>query len=46
MPGHDRGLSTEIPGLAFMGLPCMRSRRSGFLRGFAADANSIVGRLR
>jgi len=46
VPGHDRGLSTEIPGLAFMGLPCMRSRRSGFLRGFAADANSIVGRLR
>lgn len=46
VPRHDRGLSTEIPGLAFMGLPCMRNRRSGFLRGFAADARSIVGRLR
>jgi putative flavoprotein involved in K+ transport len=45
-PAHDRGLSTEVPGLAFMGLPCMRNRRSGFLRGFAADARSIVARLR
>jgi len=46
VPLHERGLSPEIPGLAFMGLPCMRTRRSGFLRGFAADARSIVGRLR
>jgi len=46
VPRHDRGLSTEVPGLAFMGLPCMRNRRSGFLRGFATDARSIVGRLR
>ena len=46
LPQHDRGLSTEIEGLAFMGLPCMRNRRSGFLRGFAADAHNIVARLR
>lgn len=46
VPRHERGLSPEIPGLAFMGLPCMRNRRSGFLRGFAADARNIVGRLR
>jgi len=45
-PSHDRGLSTEIAGLAFMGLPCMRNRRSGFLRGFASDARDIVRRLR
>tara|TARA_Y100001968_G_scaffold256167_1_gene242457 strand:- start:517 stop:1551 length:1035 start_codon:yes stop_codon:yes gene_type:complete len=44
-PSHDRGLSTEVQGLAFMGLPCMRNRRSGFLRGFAADARDLIRRL-
>jgi len=46
VPEHQRGLSTELPGLAFMGLPCMRNRRSGFLRGYSADARNIVRRLK
>jgi len=46
VPKHQRGLSTELPGLAFMGLPCMRNRRSGFLRGYSADARNIVRRLK
>jgi putative flavoprotein involved in K+ transport len=46
VPRHRRGLSTELPGLAFMGLPCMRNRRSGFLRGHSADARNIIRRLR
>jgi len=45
VPKHQQGLSTEVPGLAFMGLPCMRNRRSGFLRGYSADARNIVRRL-
>jgi len=45
VPPHDRGLSTEIPGLGFLGLACMRTRRSGFLRGFTDDARAVVGRL-
>lgn len=46
IPSHHRGLSTELQGLAFMGLPCMRTRRSGFLRGYSADARDIVRRLK
>ncbi len=45
LPMHRRGLSPELPGLGFMGLPCMRTRRSGFLRGYVADARSVVARL-
>lgn len=45
VPAHDRGLSLDVRGLAFLGLPCMRTRRSGFLRGLSADATSVVGRL-
>ena len=46
LPLHDEGLSTEIRGLAFIGLPCMRTRRSGFLRGLNDDARTIIARLR
>ncbi len=45
VPAHDRGLSTDLRGVAFLGLSCMRTRRSGFLRGLAADAEAVVGRL-
>jgi putative flavoprotein involved in K+ transport len=38
----DAGLIPAVPGLGFVGLPCMRTRQSGFLRGFAADARAVV----
>jgi hypothetical protein len=34
-----------VPGLGFVGIPCQRTRRSGFLRGFAADAENVVAGL-
>ncbi len=37
------GLVAGVPGLAFMGLPCMRTRQSGFLRGFASDGRAVIG---
>lgn len=45
VPRHDRGLSIDMPGLAFLGLRCMRTRRSEFLRGLLDDARSVVTRL-
>jgi putative flavoprotein involved in K+ transport len=45
VPAHRGGLSTDIKGLAFMGIPCMRTRRSGFIRGFTGDARAIVAGL-
>jgi putative flavoprotein involved in K+ transport len=45
VPAHDEGLSTDLEGVAFLALPCMRTRRSGFLRGLAADAEAAIGRL-
>ncbi len=44
-PAHREGLSTDLPGVAFLGLACMRTRRSGFLRGLVADGRSVVGAL-
>ncbi|MFT5430544.1 MAG: putative flavoprotein involved in K+ transport [Myxococcota bacterium] len=47
--GHPvavNGLSPEVHGLGFVGIPCMRTRRSGFLRGFSDDAQAVVGALR
>lgn len=44
-PLHRGGLSADLPGVGYLGLPCMRTRRSGFLRGFAADARAVVGAL-
>ncbi|MBT9559642.1 MAG: NAD(P)-binding domain-containing protein [Myxococcales bacterium] len=38
----DAGLVPMVPGLGFMGLPCMRTRQSGFLRGFAADGRAVI----
>ena len=36
------GISTSLPGLGFVGIPCMRTRRSGFLRGLTDDARAVV----
>lgn len=41
-PAQREGLSTTVPGLGFVGIPCMRTRRSGFLRGLADDARAVV----
>lgn len=43
-PLHERGLS-PVPGLAFLGLPWLHSRRSALMGGAAADAAYIVGNL-
>lgn len=45
LPLHRGGLSTDLGGVAYLGLPCLRTRRSGFLRGFAADARAVVAAL-
>lgn len=45
IPKNDRGVSPEIRGLGFVGIPCMRTRRSGFLRGFVGDGHAVVSRL-
>jgi len=44
-PVHDDGLIPGVPGLAVLGLPCLRTWRSGFLRGFRDDASAVIGRL-
>lgn len=45
VPAHRGGLSTERAGVAFLGLRCLRTRRSQFLRGLWADARAVVGGL-
>lgn len=45
LPLHRGGLSTDLGGVAYLGLPCLRTRRSGFLRGIASDARAVVGAL-
>lgn len=45
VPAHQEGVATTVPGLGFVGIPCMRTWRSGFLRGFAQDAQAVVGGL-
>lgn len=44
-PLHARGLS-PVPGLAFLGLPWLHSRRSALMGGAAADAAYVVQHLR
>ncbi len=46
IPKHDRGVSTEVGRLGFLGIPCMRTRRSGFLRGLPGDARHVVRRIK
>ncbi|UYZ62653.1 flavin-containing monooxygenase [Hymenobacter weizhouensis] len=43
-PLHHRGLSS-VPGLAFLGLPWLHSRRSALMGGAAADARFVVRHL-
>ena len=45
VPEHDRGLSTELPSLAFQGLRWLRPRRSEFLCGVLDDARAVGSRL-
>ena len=45
-PRERGGIVQGMDGLAFVGLPCMRTRRSGFLRGFVDDALAVVRALR
>ena len=45
-PVHERGASTSIPGLGFVGLPLQNTFASGFLSGMPDDAASVVARLR
>jgi putative flavoprotein involved in K+ transport len=46
IPNHKEGVSVDDPRVGFLGLPCQRTRRSGFLRGFADDAKSVVVALK
>ncbi|HWL35515.1 MAG TPA: NAD(P)/FAD-dependent oxidoreductase [Frankiaceae bacterium] len=44
-PAHRRGLSTTLPGLAFVGLPGQTGVASAMLRGVGPDARHVVRRL-
>lgn len=44
-PQQRGGVSTTVTGLGFLGLSCMRTRRSGFLRGLPGDAAAVVRSL-
>ncbi|GAA0036908.1 flavin-containing monooxygenase [Brevibacterium metallidurans] len=44
-PRHDRGISTVLPGLAFLGLEFQRSFSSNTLRGVHRDAGYVVDAL-
>ena len=44
-PCHRGGVSTQVPGLFYVGLFGQRSHASATLRGVGADANSIVKRI-
>lgn len=45
VPLHDRGLSTTVPGLGYVGLEWQRSFASATLRGVGRDAEHLVRRL-
>lgn len=44
-PRHDRGVSTALPGLGFLGLEFQRSFSSNTLRGVHRDAQHVVDAL-
>jgi putative flavoprotein involved in K+ transport len=44
-PAHRRGLSTTLPGLAFVGLPGQTGVASAMLRGVGPDARHVIRRL-
>jgi putative flavoprotein involved in K+ transport len=45
LPRHREGISTELSNVGFLGLRCLRTRRSQFLRGLWDDAQKVVGSL-
>ncbi len=45
LPTHNEGVSLQWSNLGFVGFPCMRTRRSGFIRGFVGDATALLERL-
>lgn len=45
LPRLVDGVAVDVPGLAVVGQPCQRTRRSGFLRGLADDARIVVDAL-
>ena len=42
---HDGGIVTSCPGLYLMGMPLMRTRKSTYIDGVAADAEYLSGHL-
>jgi putative flavoprotein involved in K+ transport len=44
-PLHERGVSTTVPGLYFVGLPFQRSMASPLIGGVGRDARAIVDRV-
>jgi putative flavoprotein involved in K+ transport len=44
-PLHRAGVSTTVPGLAYVGIEFQRSFRSATVRGVGADARHVVRRL-
>lgn len=42
---HEGGVVTGCPGLYLMGLPLMRTRKSTFIDGVAADAEYVSGHI-
>jgi putative flavoprotein involved in K+ transport len=45
-PRHQRGISTAVPGLAYVGLSNQWTYASTTLRGVGSDAAYVVGQLR
>ncbi len=45
VPHHEGGVVSRTPGIGLLGLDCMRTRRSGFLRGMSDDARAVVDAL-
>lgn len=43
-PLHEAGMAA-VPGLAFLGLPWLRKRKSGIILGAREDAETVVGRV-
>lgn len=44
-PAHERGVSTKVPGLYFLGLPWLSRRASAFIWGVWVDAEHVAGQI-
>ena len=44
-PAHERGVSTKVPGLYFLGLPWLSRRASPFIWGVWEDAEHVAGQI-